>query len=1246
MRIFVFLFSLLVSYCTQANIEYPVLKGVHALYKPEYQKFSLVYAEIAKEGYLAKVRDRGYYGTPDAAFTPHAQLTDEQKAKDWPCDPVAQLMQHLYPSPTHDGLAPAPARPEDMIGHLNTEVVGRIVNYLCTHQNQVNENELVSVIWGTPEECQKNSKSLAKLLRGTKNFWQRRLARMIKTAIDFQQDCPRYPQSTLIHAFSALIFWKAETREDVQKFLTAMTDVVDQNALSIWDDQPYTEQDWEEAKEEMMKDPLDFIQEDIERAVLAEACASYLDSSNIPLVRQGYAFFGDKKFANCGETALNNLFNFYMFNPKTGRFDTERLRRLEAKYGLKVSPKFYALYENAPTGIEMRRRFVLNAWAEIVSGLPDVRYNKPEKDGVCDIKSRFSNHAFVIAHVLGDDQLLELAQALRKEGDELRKLPQTIEATVTSTTTTTQPQDKPTEMRPYDTLTAQFWTRLSTLFSDESQGHNDDDDNTSSGEGILFGWKEAEKIDKVKQYHVANGDMVMIDLTRSDIPEYNAQFRILGDHGKFVAKKAYDESQENFNQDRQSRREKFSEFLQKDNGVIEADYFVTLAYDFEDYFMRHVGENSNHCEEIEKLSSTHPENFLYAHFTELFDDECWPFLCHCLEKRLTHLEPLFYKRIQEEIETSHMYGLTQLIKIVAEFPDSFLKDFPIWQTLEGELNKIDQATVNNDDDNPENDDENNHENMHPDYMMCLITLVSITTQFPDSGLKDYPIWDKLKNGLNTLKNKIKKNDISDPAFNYYDDYCGIVRGIALRQKTPRFFRLLADEGFINQFINIFAVYSSQKLQCFPHFEIFVQEPEFRKMLLNSTGQFFGLPSLSTLYSTRAETLVSMQRFPFGYNDLNEFCVDYEKALDFILEKIIPLDFSGHIPTLLTYQNIAYHVEELESDTYSFTMPGTDAMHDVTKARLDAEEASIRAFVARPDIKAKHIRLADFLKKLPGAAILLPAGDTSILKAIEEKNTEQLEFFAKVANANVDNYHLHQNLQNIVFTPEAFLRNQPDRQNRLAAFMRDIQDEVWKKTLQYRFVQNHNIQPFPIVGDYAEQLKRLTHFLTLPQPGQGSTSLSMWVQQLQFLTQENQKPLGMVAAEILLEKLSQTDDAPLRKTAFLESLWPKNTPDCVPIKAEEEERALFVVEHLDLNDNEDKAMLTKLLFSFSYGTRGLKSEKVCEVLGTAFFVQMLKEKSQNNGFDLLSQPPLSFKNKILEALGDQATPNQKYFLTQK
>ena len=101
-------------------------------------------------------------------------------------------------------------------------------------------------------------------------------------------------------------------------------------------------------------------------------------SFGLPLYNQNYSFYGDFRFADCGESIIRSFINIICYNKESDTFDSRILISYEANERVL---EYYRIFDNFEKqtsdkklqifGIEMNSR---DAWNQVVSNLPDVSY--------------------------------------------------------------------------------------------------------------------------------------------------------------------------------------------------------------------------------------------------------------------------------------------------------------------------------------------------------------------------------------------------------------------------------------------------------------------------------------------------------------------------------------------------------------------------------------------------------------------------------------------------------------------------------------------------------------------------------------------------------------------------------------------------------------------------------------------------------------------------------------------------------
>jgi len=196
--------------------------------------------------------------------------------------------------------------------------------------------------------------------------------------------------------------------------LAVLQDEKGEKVKKAWIDDLYTRKDFEVVIKQAQKDPT-MVLKDTEVGVLCLRAVASFNSlpEQLPYLRATYK---EISFADCGETSLHNFFNAVLYSSENGKFVIERLTDLE---DAKISPKLIAFYNKYPRPDFHDGGTARNDFAEIVSNLPGVIYNKgDEKTGKCEISSSgdglkgFENMGKVIDHLTGFSTIKSLCNGL------------------------------------------------------------------------------------------------------------------------------------------------------------------------------------------------------------------------------------------------------------------------------------------------------------------------------------------------------------------------------------------------------------------------------------------------------------------------------------------------------------------------------------------------------------------------------------------------------------------------------------------------------------------------------------------------------------------------------------------------------------------------------------------------------------------------------------------------------------------
>lgn len=117
-----------------------------------------------------------------------------------------------------------------------------------------------------------------------------------------------------------------------------------------------------------------------------------------------------QRYSDCGETAIRNFFNIYLYNPITRQFDPEKLNRLEGSlhHGrrIHINRRLIEFYKRHPDPARAFSQAVRDDWSEnVVSSLPLVEYSQPEesREKVTEISNGLENLTRVFDQLLFGD---------------------------------------------------------------------------------------------------------------------------------------------------------------------------------------------------------------------------------------------------------------------------------------------------------------------------------------------------------------------------------------------------------------------------------------------------------------------------------------------------------------------------------------------------------------------------------------------------------------------------------------------------------------------------------------------------------------------------------------------------------------------------------------------------------------------------------------------------------------------------
>ncbi|MCB9492941.1 MAG: ankyrin repeat domain-containing protein [Epsilonproteobacteria bacterium] len=116
---------------------------------------------------------------------------------------------------------------------------------------------------------------------------------------------------------------------------------------------------------------------DLEILTAEQVAVSFLGHCPLPkeLSYKNNVRYKENLFPDCGETSLRNFFNCLFFDETTQHFELDKIQALENK-GFVFKRELKDFYTQFPTPADGTNAHAHDAWASLVSGLPDVHYQK------------------------------------------------------------------------------------------------------------------------------------------------------------------------------------------------------------------------------------------------------------------------------------------------------------------------------------------------------------------------------------------------------------------------------------------------------------------------------------------------------------------------------------------------------------------------------------------------------------------------------------------------------------------------------------------------------------------------------------------------------------------------------------------------------------------------------------------------------------------------------------------------------
>ena len=220
-----------------------------------------------------------------------------------------------------------------------------------------------------------------------------------------------YQPGTVIDILLAFLWNKFSTPQEFDRYMASLLKTLDADSITMpLSSEMFTKNDYEKLRD--LKDP---------QRILA------LTTDELVYVTLGYNLYDNKlpqhtkmlnsvkyqglEFPDCGETSLRNLINALIYDPAHGTFNIDLLKKMDA---IPSVINYYTRYQS-PTALSLAEQESHDEWANVVSGLPDVKYGK---NGICDIEPGIANMLCVIKNLFaGIASFEDLIKVLKEKLD-------------------------------------------------------------------------------------------------------------------------------------------------------------------------------------------------------------------------------------------------------------------------------------------------------------------------------------------------------------------------------------------------------------------------------------------------------------------------------------------------------------------------------------------------------------------------------------------------------------------------------------------------------------------------------------------------------------------------------------------------------------------------------------------------------------------------------------------------------------